>query len=184
MTNENANKVADGQGNEDENKKTQESGAQDGGEDGGNELEELKKQIEEIKSATAGKDAKISALQKEIAQHKTKEFQSKNETEQLAEYKKLVERFEKRDKYREAFKEVGIDPEEFTTILQTETEEEQAKMFKSILEREKKKSADEALEAFKKKELEKKPPVPKNTNGKTQNKNVDVNNAIRSAAKK
>lgn len=125
------------------------------------QIEEMKAQIDTLRKESAGKDQKITQFLKEKEQ---KEFAQKTEQEKLEEYKKRVEAYEQREAFRQSFKDAGLNPDDFQGIVNEKDPKVQAQKFAELLKLQKEKSAAQAIEDFKLKELEKQGPTPKPTN--------------------
>lgn len=153
-------------------------------ENGGNDIQaqfdELKAQFETLKKESAGKDSKISQMLKE---KELNSLNSKTEKEQLEVYKAKVSEFERREAFRTSFKEVGLNPDEFISIIDEKDPTLQATKFASLLKSRADESAKTALEKFKEEELKKLGGKPDIKDGKItdQNPNKSINNAIRGA---
>lgn len=150
-------------------------------ENGGNDIQaqfdELKAQFETLKKESAGKDSKISQMLKE---KELNNLNSKTEKEQLEAYKAKVSEFERREAFRTSFKEVGLNPDEFISIIDEKDPKTQAELFAALLKSRTEDSAKTALEKFKADELKKlgKEPDPKNKVD-TQSPNNAINQMIR-----
>lgn len=144
------------------------------------QFDELKAQFETLKKESAGKDSKISQMLKE---KELNTLNSKSEKEQLEAYKAKVSEFERREAFRTSFKEVGLNPDEFISIIDEKDPTLQATKFANLLKSRADKSAKAALEEFKKSELEKLGGKPDIKDGKItdNNPNKSINNAIRGA---
>lgn len=150
---------------------------QDGGNDVQTQLDEMKAQLEALKKESAGKDKAISKYQKEI-----ESFNLANKTaeEQLEYYKNQTAVLERKETFRQAFKEIGLNPDEFIEIVDEKDAKVQAEKFAKLIKNRTDESAKNALENFKAEELKKKGGVPQPTETQT-NTHADVNAAIRAA---
>ena len=144
------------------------------------QFDELKAQFETLKKESAGKDSKISQMLKE---KELNNLNSKTEKEQLEAYKAKVSEFERREAFRASFKEVGLNPDEFISIIDEKDPTLQATKFANLLKSRADESAKTALEKFKEKELKKLGGKPDIKDGKISDKdpNKSINNAIRGA---
>lgn len=143
------------------------------------QFDELKAQFETLSKESRGKDAKISELLKE---KDLKDLSSKTEKEQLEAYKLKVSEFERREAFRTSFKETGLDPDVFMSIVDEKDPKLQAEKFASLLKTHSDTSAKTALEKYKAEELKKigdKPEI--KTKVKTTSPNDTFNQMIRSA---
>lgn len=152
-------------------------GKQDGGNDVQTQLDEMKAQLEALKKESAGKDKAISRYQKEI---EAASLANKSADEQLAYYKEQTSAYERKEAFRQAFKEIGLNPDEFIEIVDEKDAKAQAEKFAKLLKIRTDESAKNALENFKAEELKKKGGVPQPTETQT-NTHADVNAAIRAA---
>lgn len=152
---------------------------QNGGNDIQTQFDELKAQFETLKKESAGKDSKISQMLKE---KELNNLNSKTEKEQLEAYKAKVSEFERREAFRTSFKEVGLNPDEFISIIDEKDPKTQAELFAALLKSRTEDSAKNALEKFKADELKKlgDKPDPKNKVN-TQNPNAAMNSLITGA---
>lgn len=145
----------------DENKEINENDNQNGGNDV-NEVEKLKaeydKQLESLKKELSTRDAAINKINKEKQE---KELANKTAEEQLEEFKKQVKAFEQKEAFRQSFKDVGLNPDDFQEIVNETDPKVQALKFSELLKAQTAKSAEVALEEFKKKQLENVTPEPK-----------------------
>lgn len=145
----------------DENKEINENDNQNGGNDV-NEVEKLKaeydKQLESLKKELSTRDAAINKINKEKQE---KELANKTAEEQLEEFKKQVKSFEQKEAFRQSFKDVGLNPDDFQEIVNETDPKVQALKFSELLKAQTAKSAEVALEEFKKKQLENVTPEPK-----------------------
>jgi restriction endonuclease len=144
-----------------ENKEIDENDNQNGGNDV-NEVEKLKaeydKQLESLKKELSTRDAAINKINKEKQE---KELANKTAEEQLEEFKKQVKAFEQKEAFRQSFKDVGLNPDDFQEIVNETDPKVQALKFSELLKAQTAKSAEVALEEFKKKQLENVTPEPK-----------------------
>lgn len=143
------------------------------------QFDELKAQFETLKKESAGKDSKISQMLKEKEKN---DLNSKTEKEQLGIYKAKVSEFERREAFRTSFKEVGLNPDDFISIIDEKDPKTQAELFAALLKSRTDESAKTALEKFKAEELKKlgKEPDPKNKVD-TKNPNAAMNSLITGA---
>lgn len=151
-----------------------------GGSDIQKQFDELKAQFETLSKESRGKDAKISELLKE---KDLKDLSSKTEKEQLEAYKLKVSEFERREAFRTSFKETGLDPDVFMSIVDEKDPKMQAEKFASLLKTHSDNSAKTALEKYKADELKKlgdKPEIKNKVN--TTKPNAFMNDLIRQAA--
>lgn len=130
--------------------------------DNQNEVEKLKaeydKQLESLKKELSTRDAAINKINKEKQE---KELANKTAEEQLEEFKKQVKAFEQKEAFRQSFKDVGLNPDDFQEIVNETDPKVQALKFSELLKAQTAKSAEVALEEFKKKQLENVTPEPK-----------------------
>nr|DAY58549.1 MAG TPA: protein of unknown function (DUF4355) [Caudoviricetes sp.] len=150
---------------------------QDGGNDIEKQLEEMKVQVETLKKERAGQDRKIAEYLKE---KEKLTLSSKTAEEQLEYYKNQAATFERKETFRQAFKEIGLNPDEFIEIVDEQDVKIQAEKFANLLKSRTNESVQAALESFKTEELKKKGAVPQPTET-VQQKNAGANNAIRAA---
>lgn len=141
------------------------------------QLDEMKAQLEALKKESAGKDKAISRYQKEI---EAASLANKSADEQLAYYKEQTSAYERKEAFRQAFKETGLNPDEFIEIVDEKDAKVQAEKFAKLLKMRTDESAKNALESFKAEELKKKGSVPQPTETHTKT-HADVNAAIRAA---
>ncbi len=145
------------------------------------QFDELKAQFETLKKESAGKDSKISQMLKE---KELNTLNSKSEKEQLEAYKAKVSEFERREAFRTSFKEVGLNPDDFISIIDEKNPTLQATKFANLLKSRADESAKTALEKFKADELARiggKEPKPTNNGITDKNPNKTMNNVIRGA---
>ena len=142
------------------------------------QLDEMKTQLEALKKESAGKDRTISKYQKEI---EAASLASKTADEQLAYYKEQTSAYERKEAFRQAFKEIGLNPDEFIEIVDEKEPKLQAEKFATLLKERSDESVKKALEDFKTKELEKKGGVPQTTDKTVVKTHADVNALIRGA---
>ena len=83
--------------------------------------------------------------------------------------------------FRQAFKEIGLNPDEFIEIVDEKEPKLQAEKFATLLKERSDESAKKALEDFKTKELEKKGGVPQPTDKTVVKTHAEVNALIRGA---
>lgn len=152
-------------------------------ENGGNDIQaqfdELKAQFETLKKESAGKDSKISQMLKE---KELNNLNNKTEKEQLEAYKAKVSEFERREAFRTSFKEVGLNPDDFISIIDEKDPKLQAEMFAHLLKSRTDESAKIALEKFKADELKRigeKPDIKNKVD--TKNPNAAMNSLITGA---
>lgn len=157
---------------------TKENGGQEENTDVQKQIEQMQAQLELLKKEKAGEARKVAQLQKE---KEAKELANKTASEQLEYYRKQAEALERKEAFRQSFKEIGLNPQDFEDILNEADPKIKAEKFAKILKEQKDKSAQEALEAFKKQELEKKGAVPNPKNEITTNPNATMNRLILSA---
>ena len=140
----------------DENKQAENANGQDGGEINPLEtkLKELETALEAEKNRAKGLDAAINKINKEKAD---KELASKTAEEQAETYRKKAELLERKEAYRQSFKDAGLDPDKFLEIINETDPKSQASKFAEILTEKTTQSANDALEAFKKENLQKIP---------------------------
>lgn len=146
------------------------------------QFDELKAQFETLKKESAGKDSKISQMLKE---KELNSLNSKTEKEQLEAYKAKVSEFERREAFRTSFKEVGLNPDEFISIIDEKDPTLQATKFANLLKSRADESAKTALEKFKEDELKKiggKEPNPKEKIVSSNSANAEKNNFLRGIA--
>lgn len=148
-----------------------------GGNDVQTQLDEMKAQLEALKKESAGKDKAISKYQKEI---EAASLANKSADEQLAYYKEQTSAYERKEAFRQAFKEIGLNPDEFIEIVDEKDAKAQAEKFAKLIKTRTYESAKNALENFKAEELKKKGGVPHPTETQTKT-HADVNAAIRAA---
>ena len=142
------------------------------------QLDEMKTQLEALKKESAGKDRTISKYQKEI---EAASLASKTADEQLAYFKEQTAAYERKEAFRQAFKEIGLNPDEFIEIVDEKEPKLQAEKFATLLKERSDESVKKALEDFKTKELEKKGGVPQTTDKTVVKTHADVNALIRGA---
>lgn len=143
------------------------------------QLDEMKTQLEALKKESAGKDRTISKYQKEI---EAASLANKTADEQLAYYKEQASIYERKETFRQAFKEIGLNPDEFIEIVDEKEPKAQAEKFANLLKTRSDESVKKALESFKQEELKKKGSVPQNTDVQLKKeKYADANAAIRAA---
>lgn len=147
--------------------------------------------LENLKKDLAGKDSKINELVKankdlaskfeQVSKEKeAKELAGKSAEEQLIEYQKKIKVLEQKEAFRQSFKDVGLNPDDFQEIVNETNPTLQAQKFAELLKAQTAASAEKALEEFKKKELEKIPKEPKPKELK-DSPNAVINNNIRAA---
>ncbi len=150
---------------------------QGGGNDTAKQIDELKAQIQTLQKESSGKDRKIAEFLKE---QELSKLNSQTEKEQLESWKLKAEQYERKEAYRQSFKEVGLDPDEFENIIEEKDPKTQAEKFAKLLKAKSEASVNKALEDFKKKELDKKGEVPDPSESKKP-KYSDVDAFIRNA---
>lgn len=155
--------------------------------DGGNNQTDIQKQFDDLNAKfetllkeSKGKDSKISQLLKE---KETQSLASKTAEEQLEYYRNQTTLLERKEAFRQSFKEVGLNPDEFMGIVDEKDPAIQAGKFAALLKVQKEQSAKQALEQFKADEL-KKLGQPPQTNSTTVHKtaNFDKNNFLKGIA--
>lgn len=155
--------------------------AKEGGEnDFQKQFDELNAKFETLLKESKGKDSKISQLLKE---KETQDLASKTEKEQLEFYRNQTAQFERKEAYRTSFKEVGLNPDDFISIIDEKEPAIQAGKFAALLKLKTEESAKAAVEKFKADELAKIGGDPK-TKDKviTNGKDADKNNFLRGIA--
>lgn len=155
--------------------------AQDGGvNDVQKQLNELNAKYDTLLKESKGKDSKISQLLKE---KESQDLASKTAEEQLEYYKSQTAQFERREAFRTSFKEVGLNPDEFMSIIDEKEPAIQAGKFAALLKARTEESAKQAVEKFKTETLSKVGGEAKTTNKViTQGKDADKNNFLRGIA--
>lgn len=155
--------------------------AQEGsGNDFQKQFDELNAKFETLFKESKGKDAKISQLLKE---KETQTLASKTAEEQLEYYKSQTAAFERKEAFRTSFKEVGLNPDEFMSIVDEKEPAIQAGKFAALLKAKTEESAKAAIEKFKADELAKIGGEPKPKDKViTQGKDTDKNNFLRGIA--
>lgn len=155
--------------------------AQDGsGNDVQKQFEELNAKFETLFKESKGKDAKISQLLKE---KETQSLASKTAEEQLEYYRNQTAAFERKEAFRTSFKEVGLNPDDFMSIVDEKEPAVQAGKFAALLKAEREASAKLAIEQFKADELKKVGGEPKPKDKViAQGKDADKNNFLRGIA--
>ena len=162
----------------DTNGKTQDNGGNQT--DIQKQFEDLNAKFETLFKESKGKDAKISQLLKE---KETQNLASKTAEEQLEYYRNQTAIFERKEAYRQSFKEVGLNPDEFGAIIDEKDPAIQAGKFAALLKAETEKSAKLAVEKFKADELAKLGGEPKPKDKViTKGKDFDKNNFLRGIA--
>lgn len=143
-------------------------------------IDDLNAQIESLKKESSGKDKKIAQM---LSEKELQELNSKTKEEQLEIYKLKAATYERKEAYRQSLKEVGLNPDEFISIVDEKDPALQAARFADVLKKATEKSANEALEKFKTDELKKlgQPPKP-NGNTTTTTANIDKNNFLKGIA--
>ena len=130
--------------------------------DNQNEVDKLKAEydakLESLKKELSTRDAAINKINKEKQE---KELANKTAEEQLEEFKKQVKAFEQKEAFRQSFKDVGLNPDDFQEIVNETDPKVQALKFSELLKAQTAKSAEVALEEFKKRQLENVTPEPK-----------------------
>ena len=164
-----------------ENTNANENAQDGGGNDIQKQFDELNAKFETLLKESKGKDSKISQLLKE---KENQTLASKTAEEQLEYYRSQTAAFERKEAFRQSFKEVGLNPDEFIGIIDEKDPAIQAGKFAALLKAQKEESAKIALEQFKADELKKIGGEPKpNTKPVTTNTaNVDKNNFLRGIA--
>lgn len=154
----------------------------DGGEnDIQKQLNDLNAKYDTLLKESKGKDSKISQLLKE---KETQSLASKTAEEQLEYYRNQTAAFERKEAFRQSFKEVGLNPDEFMGIVDEKDPAVQAGKFAALLKAQKEESAKLALEQFKADELKKigGEPKPKDKLSVCNTANADKNNFLRGIA--
>ena len=149
-----------------------------GGNDITKQFEELKAQFETLKRESSGKDRKIAEFLKE---KEAFSISTKTKDEQLEHYKAQAEAYERKESFRQAFKDIGLNPDEFMEIVEEKDAKTQALKFANLLKVQKEESAKNALESYKTEELKKKGGVPPTIAKQVTKTNADVNASIRAA---
>lgn len=130
--------------------------------DNQNEVDKLKaeydKQLESLKKELSTRDAAINKINKE---KQAKELAEKTAEEKAAIFEKRVKELEQKETFRQSFKDVGLNPDDFQEIVNETDPKVQALKFSELLKAQTAKSAEVALEEFKKKQLENVTPEPK-----------------------
>lgn len=150
--------------------------------DGGNniqkQLNELNAKYDTLLKESKGKDSKISQLLKE---KETQTLASKTAEEQLEYYRNQTAVLERKEAFRTSFKEVGLNPDEFMSIVDEKDPAIQAGKFAALLKAQKEESAKLALETFKADELKKIGGEPPKAKDKTilASTNADKNSFLR-----
>lgn len=155
--------------------------AMNGGEnDVQKQLNELNAKYDTLLKESKGKDSKISQLLKE---KESQDLASKTAEEQLEYYRNQTAQFERREAYRTSLKEVGLNPDEFMSIIDEKEPAIQAGKFAALLKARAEESAKQALEKYKANELSKIGGEPKPKDKViTQGKDADKNNFLRCIA--
>lgn len=122
------------------------------------ELEKIKLEKEKIENDLKSRTVALNKIAKEKQE---KELANKTAEEQLEEFKKQVKSFEQKEAFRQSFKDVGLNPDDFQEIVNETDPKVQALKFSELLKAQTAKSAEVALEEFKKKQLENVTPEPK-----------------------
>ena len=144
------------------------------------QFDDLNAKFETLLKESKGKDSKISTLLKE---KETQLLASKTAEEQLDYYRNQTALLERKEAFRQSFKEVGLNPDEFMGIVDEKDPAIQAGKFAALLKAQKELSAKQALEQFKADELKKLGQLPQ-PNGNTTHKsaNFDKNNFLKGIA--
>lgn len=157
-----------------------------GNNEGGNntdlqkQFEDLNAKFETLLKESKGKDSKISQLLKE---KETQSLASKTAEEQLEYYRNQTAAFERKEAFRTSFKEVGLNPDDFMSIVDEKEPSIQAGKFAALLKAEREASAKLAIEQFKADELKKVGGEPKPKDKViAQGKDADKNNFLRGIA--
>ena len=151
-----------------------------GGNDIQKQFDDLNAKFETLQKESKGKDAKISQLLKE---KESQDLASKTAEEQLEYYRNQTEAFERKEAFRQSFKDVGLNPDEFMSIVDEKDPAIQAGKFAALLKAQKELSAKTALEQFKADELKKIGGEPKTKDKPiSQGKDADKNNFLRGIA--
>jgi len=145
------------------------------------QFDDLNAKFETLLKESKGKDSKISQLLKE---KETQDLASKTAEEQLEYYRNQTALFERKEAFRQSFKEVGLNPDEFMGIVDEKDPAIQAGKFAALLKAQKEESAKNALEKFKADELKKIGGEPKIKDKivKNNTNNADKNNFLRGIA--
>lgn len=114
------------------------------------ELEKVKKELADEKLASAGKDKKLSQIEKEKQEKELAGLSAEEKAQQL---EKQVKSYEQKDAFRNSFKEVGLNPDDFQEIVNETDPKIQAQKFADLLKNKVSESAEKALEDFKKEQL-------------------------------
>lgn len=145
------------------------------------QLNDLNAKYDTLLKESKGKDSKISQLLKE---KETQSLASKTAEEQLEYYRNQTAAFERKEAFRQSFKEVGLNPDEFMGIVDEKDPAIQAGKFAALLKAQKEESAKIALEQFKADELKKigGEPKPKDKLSVCNTANAEKNNFLRGIA--
>ena len=159
----------------------QTSAADGGANDIQKKFDDLNAKFDVLLKESKGKDSKIASLLKE---KETAAIASKTAEEQLDYYRNQTAAFERKEAFRQSFKEVGLNPDEFIGIVDEKDPAIQAGKFAALLKAQKEESAKQALEQFKADELKKigKEPNTKETFISSNTVNADKNNFLRGIA--
>lgn len=152
-----------------------------GGNDIQKQFDDLNAKFETLLKESKGKDSKISQLLKE---KETQTLASKTAEEQLEYYRNQTAALERKEAFRQSFKEVGLNPDEFMGIVDEKDPAIQAGKFAALLKAQKEESAKVALEQFKADELKKigGEPKPKDKIVISNSGNESKNNFLRGIA--
>ena len=151
-----------------------------GGNDIQKQFDDLNAKFETLQKESKGKDAKISQLLKE---KESQDLASKTAEEQLEYYRNQTAAFERKEAFRQSFQDVGLNPDEFMSIVDEKDPAIQAGKFAALLKAQKELSAKTALEQFKADELKKIGGEPKTKDKPiSQGKDAEKNNFLRGIA--
>lgn len=151
-----------------------------GGNDIQKQFDDLNAKFETLQKESKGKDAKISQLLKE---KESQDLASKTAEEQLEYYRNQTAAFERKEAFRQSFKDVGLNPDEFMSIVDEKDPAIQAGKFAALLKAQKELSAKSAVEKFKADELAKIGGEPKTKDKPiSQGKDAEKNNFLRGIA--
>lgn len=151
-----------------------------GGNDIQKQFDDLNAKFETLQKESKGKDAKISQLLKE---KESQDLASKTAEEQLEYYRNQTAAFERKEAFRQSFKDVGLNPDGFMSIVDEKDPAIQAGKFAALLKAQKELSAKSAVEKFKADELAKIGGEPKTKDKPiSQGKDAEKNNFLRGIA--
>ncbi len=126
------------------------------------EKEALNAELEKIKNELKSRDVALNKIAKEKQE---KELANKTAEEQAELLRKQVKQYEQKEAFRQSFKEVGLDPDDFQEIVNESDPKAQAQKFAELLKSQTAKSAELALESYKKETLDKIAQEPKPQGG-------------------